>query len=166
MSDKTTPPVTPPPHDEVSPDDLMDDFRGKSLGKVILVTLVVHAIFIGVFSIGYIRELIVGPGAQLTDEQRMSKALDDTSAELRKIADRYEVNVTDLKSKLETGRAKTAAPVTSANPSEKPTETPATEKPQEQKSEIEKKLETQEKGPALPDLTADPKDDLFAPEKP
>lgn len=166
MSEKTSPPKSPPPYDGVSPDDLMTDFRGRSLGKVILVTLIVHAVFIGVFSIGYIREMIAGPGAQLTDEQRMSQALDDSTAELRKIADRYEVNVTDLKTKLDAGRAKPAAPAAAQPPTDKPAETPSTDKPEAPKSDIEKKLETKEPGPAVPDLSKEPKDDLFAPEKP
>lgn len=174
MNDKQTDP-TPEPgkplirgDGEVTPDSLLGDFRGRPLGKIILFTLIVHLVFVSIFSLGYMRELVLGKGGA-----DMELAVREATAALREIADRHEVDVQEL-GKQFAGNRPTAAPATPeepAAPAEQPTDaTPAApaepDEPAKGLSEIEKALQVQEVGPQTPDLSADHEEDLFGPKTP
>lgn len=142
----------------ISPDALMSDFKGKPFFTIVLFTLVAHVLFVGVFSIGYLKEAIVGVDTSgLSDEQKLEQALKKSDAELRTIADRYGVSVTDLKSKIGSGRK----PATPAPP---PAEQDAPDKPADPGSEYEQDLNAIEAGPKEPDLTGgiEEEEDPFA----
>ena len=56
-----TPTNDPPQLDAVSPDELMSDFRGHSLIKILIFTIVVHIFILAIFSPGYIKAQVFGP---------------------------------------------------------------------------------------------------------
>ena len=84
-------------HEQVSPDALMNDFKGKPIARIVIFTVIIHAIFIGLFSFGYIRNEVMGEDtAELTEDERMDLAVKESTTALRDIADRYDINVRDL----------------------------------------------------------------------
>jgi len=156
----------PPMADAVSPDELMSDFRGHSLVKILIFTVVVHLFILAIFSPGYIKAQVFGESeepaeevAELSDEEKRLEAQKDGKAALREVADKYGLTVKELREQLDAEAAATAGPVpaTTAANDEEPTE-PA--------SAIEQELDVEIEGPAVPDLSVDEEEDLFAPESP
>ncbi|MBI1337217.1 MAG: hypothetical protein GC164_09680 [Phycisphaera sp.] len=178
MNDKKTPSPTVQDVDQVSPDSLLNDFHGKPLFRVILFTVVVHVLFIGVFSVGYIKEQVFGSStASMNREQKLDSAVKEGTAALREIAQRYDLNPEDLSGQFGGRTQSISTPDTSntpSNPQDAATppdtgstqqaapEQPTTEQPT---SEIEKTLQHKEPGPEVPKLPSD-EDDLFAPKAP
>lgn len=176
MSDETTPP-TPSPEVEppvdvsgaVNPDDLMSDFKGKPLLRVLFAVFVLHAVVIGVFSFNYLQEQVLGeqdPG--LSDAERMDLAVREVSAAIRDIADKHGVNKQDLAGRFESGPLRAAAR-TDAPPADRASdESAATEDEDTPDSEIEQELDREAAGPQVPDLSGglEEEDDLFAPDAP
>lgn len=159
-----------PDTDDVAPDELMSEFRGKSLGKIIIFTVLVHGIFIGVFSLGGLFN------GELTEEQQVDRAVEDGMKALRDIADRYEaVSVSDLAARLAGGKPRAVdsksqdgddADADAASPDET-AEPPAGDGQEDDGvSDYQRTMEVKEDGPKLPDLDVDDEDDLFAPETP
>lgn len=157
--------------DAVSPDELMGDFRGRPIVKIVVFTLIIHVVVVGVFSVGYLKDQLLGVDtSQLGDEERMDIAVREATTALREITDRHNVSIQDLSSRFAGGARKAIAPPASddtpdtADPSA--TTTPP-DKPDEPGSEIEKTLQTTEDGPDVPSLAPNEEDDdLFAPDAP
>lgn len=149
--------------EDVSPDALMQDFRGRPLVTILIVTLIVHALFIGVFSFGYLKGQILGEDtSSMTEGERMEIAVREGTIALREIAERYELSVQDLSSQFSGGSARPAARVDDAQREDAASSAPNTDAPDEPASDIERTLQETEVGPEDPEL----EDDLFAPETP
>lgn len=156
---------TPKP-DAVSPDELMSDFRGRSLVKIVIFTVLVHLFILAIFSPGYIKAQVFGESeqvdeevAELSDEEKLDKAQKDGKAALREVADKYGLTVKELREQLD------AEPPTAATAVD-PAADATTVDPDEPGSQIEQDLEVQVEGPKVPDLSVDEEEDLFAPESP
>lgn len=159
-----TPPkaVSPPNADAITPDELMSDFRGHSLVKILIFTVVVHVVLLAVFSPGYIKTQVFGESedepteevAELTDEQKLEKAQKDGKAALREVANKYGLTVKQLNEQLASEKAAT------------PAVDPAATDSGESDSQIERDLTVEIDGPDEPDLSADDEEDLFAPQSP
>ncbi len=172
MSQSPTPKApdkpAPAPAHAISPDELMSDFRGHSLVKIMVFTLVLHVLVFALFSPGYLKRLVFGespepsePIADLTDQQRMDKAQKEGDSVLREIADRYGLTLTQLKAQLASEKAR--ASIDPAKTAEQVP--PSTDKP-DPASPIERDITIQIDGPVVPDLSADDEEDLFAPGTP
>lgn len=173
MNDATQDPNADVVNHDVTPDALLKDFRGKPLSRIILFTVMAHVVFIGLFSIGYLsRQLLAQDTSALTDSERMDQAVREGTTALREIADRHNVSVQELSRQFAGGTPKTAAPAPAepespqAAPPPSTQETPQAPAPAEPASQIEQTLREQRTGPAVPDLSADEDDDLFAPAAP
>lgn len=161
-----TPTNDPPQLDAVSPDELMSDFRGHSLMKILIFTIVVHIFILAIFSPGYIKAQVFGESeepaeeiAELSDEEKLAKAQKDGKDALREVADKYGLTIKELREQLDAEPA--------ADPATATAEGPATPTPEEPAgSQIERDLEVEVEGPEVPDLTVDEEEDLFAPETP
>lgn len=154
---------------EISPDSMMGDFRGKPIVAILIFTVVIHAVFIGVFSIGYLKRSLLGEDtSSMTEDERMDIAVREGTAALRKIAERHDVSVQDLSDRFSDGKPKTIAPPadTAAAPGESASgaATPPADAGEEPDSEIERELLKKEEGPAQPALDGglEDEDDLFA----
>ncbi|MGB0766599.1 MAG: hypothetical protein ACPGYV_02685 [Phycisphaeraceae bacterium] len=162
---EATPPQTPP-IDAVSPDELMSDFRGQSLVKIVVFTIALHVVALAALSPGYLKTQIFGESpepepevAGLSDEELMNEAEQAGTDALRKIADQYGVSVRELKAQLASD-----APAADPPPSvEGDADSPVAEEPQ---SQIERDLQVEADGPAVPDLSIEEEDDIFAPGAP
>lgn len=157
-------PAAAPPTYAISPDELMSDFRGHSIVKIVVFTIVVHVFLLAIFSPGYIKTQVFGESnepdeavAELSDEEKLDKAERDGKAALREIADRYGLTVKELKAQLAAEQA--------AKPAD-PSDSPATAGADEPGSQIERDLEVEAEGPDQPDLSPDEEEDLFAPDTP
>lgn len=154
------------PVDPVTPDELMSDFRGHSLVKILLFTVVVHVFILAILSPGYIKEQVFGESeepevevAKLTDDERLEKAQKDGKQALREVADKYGLTMKELREQLD---AEPAA----ANTDSPAGQNPATPETADPGSAIEKELDIEVEGPKVPDLSVDEEEDLFAPESP
>ncbi|MBT3201813.1 MAG: hypothetical protein HN350_18075 [Phycisphaerales bacterium] len=146
--------------DDTSPDSLMGDFRGRPIIKILILTLLVHAVLIGVFSIGYLKEQLLGEDtSEMSKEQRIEVAVREATRELKKIADRHEMSVQELSDQFASGKPRPVTPPTTRKPVE-PTTQPGGD-PTKPESAIEKTLKTKTDGPDLPDLAPKEDDDLF-----
>jgi len=159
------PKYDPPKLDAVSPDELMSDFRGNSLVKIVVFTVVVHIFILALFSPGYIKAQVFGESeeideavAELSDEEKLDKAQKDGKAALREVADKYGLTIKQLREQLdvEPAAAATTDPASEAT----------TDAPDQPASAIEQELDVEVEGPKVPDLSVDEEEDLFAPESP
>lgn len=164
---KPTNPSPPPAIDAITPDELMSDFRGHSLIKILIVTVIAHVFLLAIFSPGYIKTQLFGESeaqaqevAELTDEEKLEKAQKDGKAALREVADKYGLTIKELREQLDAEPATTTATGTNtaADPAKADSPEPG--------SQIERDLEVEVEGPAVPDLSAEEEDDLFAPDSP
>lgn len=153
--------------DAISPDELMSDFRGHSLIKIVLFTVVAHVFILALFSPGYLKTQLFGESqapdeevAELSDEEKLEKAQKDGNAALREVADKYGLTIKQLREQLDAEQA--AAPATGAQPAS----TGTTDAPEQPGSQIERDLEVEVEGPKVPDLSVDEEEDLFAPDTP
>lgn len=146
---------------EVTPESMMSDFRGRPIIGILGVTVIVHVILVGVFSVGYLKNELLGEDtSSLSEEERMDVAVREATASLREIAERHGVSPQDLTKQFADGKARdSATPTNPEMPPGSPTATtPDTETP---KSAIEKELDKVEKGPELPPALPKDEDDLF-----
>ncbi len=150
--------------DDVSPDSLMSDFRGRPIVAVLIFTLVVHVVLVGVFSIGYLKNRVLGEDTSvMSKEQRLDIAVREATTSLREIAERHGLSPQELSSRFAAGdlrstpttSPKSGAPIVEEVP---PVPDPASEEPG---SAIEKTLQEKAVGPDLPDLAPEEEDDLF-----
>lgn len=157
--------------DAVSPDELMDDFRGRPIAKIVVVTLIAHVLVVGAFSIGYLKDQLLGVDtSQLSEEERLDIAVREGTTALREIADRHNVNVQDLSSRFAGGARKPATPPPADDPAQPDAPAPPPvdpDAPNKPDSAIEQQLKETADGPAKPDLAPlEEDDDLFAPDSP
>lgn len=164
---KTPKPSPPQPVDAITPDELMSDFRGHSLVKILIFTVIAHVFLLAIFSPGYIKTQVFGESeepaeeiAELSDQEKLEKAQKDGKAVLREVADKYGLTIKELREQLDAEPA--AATTTSTDASADPTAPDSTEPG----SQIERDLEVEIDGPDVPDLSVEDEGDLFAPETP
>lgn len=163
---------TSEPTEEVTPDDLLSDFRSSSFPSIVIFTIVVHAVLLFGTSIPYLWRTFAGADTStLTEEQRTEKAMKAATESLRKIASEHGLKPQDLSSQLGTGGGTSETgesdPVESESgpgwPGGKedpdvPIADPAD--PEDPKNAIEKELEVKTTGPSVPPVPDDD-DDLF-----
>lgn len=154
--------------DAISPEELMRDFRGRPLVRILIVTVFAHVLFIGVFSFGYVKRQVLGQeqavagqdNADLDQAERIKRATREGETALREIADRHGVSYSQLSASFaDPSGPSNAKPSDQANP---PIENNL---PAQPGSDYQKDLERQLKPPADPDLTDDiEKEDPIFPE--
>ena len=153
--------------EEVSPDSLMGDFRGRGLITIVIVTVIAHVVVFGATSIGYIKSELLGPETgKMSQEEKIDNAVQEATLAIRDIAGKYELSPQDISDRFAQGGSRTNAVKASSNktddtqqaPTAKTPEPPADDTP---KSAIEKQLETVAPPPAAPDLNAKEEEDLF-----
>jgi len=152
--------------DDVSPDSMMSDFRGRPIVAILAFTLVVHVVLVGVFSTGYLKNQLLGKDTSaMSEEERLDIAVREATTSLREIAERHGLSPQELSERFANGNSQPtkAATPQQANPGAQDTP-PASDDPtpQEPKSAIEKELQKKADGPDLPDLTPiEEEEDLF-----
>ena len=141
-------------HDEISPDELMENFRGRSLKSIILFTVVIHAILLLGTSIPFLKKSIMGRDTSgLSEQERMELAMKEATQSLRDIAEEHGLNVQDISGNFTDGSPKRA--------SQKAPEAPASDpKVPEPESSIQKELKVKSDGPDVPKVEDD-EEDLF-----
>ncbi len=150
--------------EEVTPDQLMNNFKGSSLKSIVIFTLVIHLIFIVGGSITDIYKRMAGKdAAKLNEAGRMEAAMVKATSALRDIAAEYGLKPQDLSSQLAGGApkapespAETGKEPKSDEPKAETDNTPVT--PEKPESAIEKEVKKQADGPALPDPVEDEED--------
>lgn len=153
--------------EELTPDDLLTDFRRSNFMSIVVFTIVVHAILLLGTSIPYLWRTFAGPDTStLTEEQRTEKAMKEATESLRKIASEHGLKPQDLSDQLgsaggtpkpaasdpvleETGSDTAEGPVDPTTPVADPSD------PAEPKTAIEKELEEKATGPSLPPVPDD-----------
>ncbi|MCH7224676.1 hypothetical protein [Haloferula sp. A504] len=149
------------PNNETSPDELLDTFEGRSLKKILLFTIVVHAVILLGSSVPFLFGKAFGMGtSDLSEEERVKAAVREANITLRKIADEHGIEPQELSSSIAGGIPK-APP---AEPNESPATEPAAEPaddPDEPKSAIEEELKKVEEGPEVPPIPEEEEVDLF-----
>ena len=147
--------MTDTPKEEITPDQLLDTFRGSSMKRIILFTVAVHVVVLIGTSIPFLWKQVAGEDtSKLSEKERMELAKREATSSLREIAEKHGLKPEDLGSRF-AGTAPAAPKEETTKPA---VETPA--EPEPPKSEIEKQLNTKEAGPALP-AVGDEKEDLF-----
>ncbi|MGD1978190.1 MAG: hypothetical protein PVJ98_02255 [Akkermansiaceae bacterium] len=82
---------------EISPDELMESFRGRSLKSIILFTVVVHAVLLLGTSVPFLIKMVTGKDTtELDEEERLKLAMDEATSSLQEIAEEYGLNPRDL----------------------------------------------------------------------
>ena len=163
MSDEQTSATSVYP-DEVTPDSMMNDFRGRPVVGILSFTVIVHVVLISVFSFGYMKNELFGEDtSSMSEDERLKVAVQEATTSLREIAERHGLSPQDLTTQFagRDARPATSPPTIEPSKSETPGETAASDEPQ---SAIEKELNTKGSGPTLPDLPPDlptEEDDLF-----
>jgi transposase-like protein len=144
---------------DVTPESLMDNFKGPKLVRLLIITVVAHVVVVLVTSLPYLKDSLFGKDtSKMSQEEKIKIAVADASASIRKIAEKHGLTPQDISAQFSTGGSRTAAKVEPAEtvakePDVKPSE------PERPKSEIEKKIETISEGPKVPDFAN--KDDIF-----
>lgn len=173
MNDETNPqsptqddgPIEAYVDEGISPDSMMGDFKGKPLLKILGFVLILHVVVIGVLSIGFLSEQVLGESSEdLTDDQRMDQAVREVTEAVREIAEKYEVNKQDLASRFgDDSPRPAAAPAEGSAESDEPAAPADGTQPDEAGSEYEEGLEQQLPPPADPELggNIDEEEDIF-----
>lgn len=160
------------PIKETTPDELMSQFRGRSMKSMVLFTVVVHVVIIFGSSVPWLMKLFIGDDVTKLDENaRMELAVKEATSSLRKIAESHGLQPQQLGDRIKGGNATAPAPKDSEEPAkpEEPAAQPPPETttpdpqppttPERPKSEIEKQLEKKVPGPTTPPI--DEAEDLF-----
>lgn len=159
----------------ITPDQLLQSFRGRSLKSVILFTVIAHIVIIGVTSVPYLLESFTGKSTEkLGEEERTEIAAREATEALRAIAEKNGIKPQDLSARIAGGAGPKSAKSEEAEKPEAVTETPGPEtsdpavtpetaEPEKPKSEIEKELDVKQDGPTVPDIKVEEAtdDDLF-----
>ncbi|MFN7342154.1 MAG: hypothetical protein ACK5TA_02345, partial [bacterium] len=78
------------PTQEITPDKLLESFRGRSFKSVILFTVIIHIVIVGGTSIPYLIEKIIGKsGSKLNEKDRTELAAREATEALREIATKH-----------------------------------------------------------------------------
>ncbi len=136
---------------DTSPDELMNDFQGRSLKSIIIFTLIVHAVIILGTSIPFILKSFTGSSSEgMSDEEKKQAAVQELQASIQKIAEEKGMSAQEL-SEMFTGGNRPKLPVKEANSEPvADTTTPPADQPNEPESAIEKEINKVEKGPEVP----------------
>jgi hypothetical protein len=167
--------------DEVTPESLMEHFQGPGIVKMVLVTVIFHAVVVLGTSVSYLKASLVGEDvSKLTKEERVEKALADATSALRKIATANGLNPQDISDKMGTGAVrapKKETPPAGGQAASGTNTTPVTttpvatgtetgtaaavsnEAPAKPESQIEKDLKKAVDGPKVPPVGTT--DDIF-----
>ena len=163
--------------DDVSPDSLMSDFRGRPIFAIVAFTVIVHVVVIGGFSVGYEKNVVLGEDtASVTEKERLDMAVRDATKSLREIAETYDVSPQELSDRFADGNTPTSG-AESPNANDEAQEANSgdsvtasgTDEPnatnvdlQKPKSAIEDELQIEAAGPQVPKLPSiDDEEDLF-----
>jgi len=154
---------------EITPDQLLESFRGRSFKSVILFTVIVHVVFIGATSVPYLMKLFTGDSAsKLSENERTEIAAREANDALRDIATKHGIKPQDLSARIAGGAAPATPKKEAAAPAEEPTspETAQPEvavEPEKPKSTVEKQLDVKEEGPKVPTIPVEEanEEDLF-----
>lgn len=159
----------------ITPDQLLQSFRGRSFKSIILFTVIAHIVIIGGTSVPYFLKTFADKSSQkLTEEQRTEIAAREATEALRAIAEKNGIKPQDLSARIAGGAGPKAAPAeetekpeavseTPASETTDPATTPETAEPEKPKSEIEKELDVKQEGPTVPDIKVEEAtdEDLF-----
>lgn len=147
---------------EVTPDSLMGQFKGKGLKPIVMFTLVVHVVLILGSSIPFfVRKAMSADNSKRSEAERIESAVEDATAALRKIAKKHGLNPQDISSQF-SGGARSGKPAggAAATPDAMPKAADAPDAtPERDKSAYETNLESKAEGPSVPSL--DDEEDIF-----
>ena len=151
---------------ETTPDELMEDFRGGSLGGILIFTVIAHAVILLIGTVvPWVWGVAFGPKVEdMEEKQRMELAVKAARASLSDIAKEYGLDSPDALSKQMAGGARPAPKPESGTPEEpKPTppEGEGEDPKPEPESAIEKEINKVEPGPEVPPIPEDDDEDLF-----
>ena len=153
-----------PSNNDVTPDDLMSDFRGKGLVPIIIFTVFVHGVLLLGSSVPWLLDTIGGGvDKDIAEEERMKDAVREATGSLRDIAEKYGIHPEELSSQFTKGAKPAPAIAKEPTPTEPPANTATTLAPptNEPQSSIEKELNVEAKGPAVPAIPEEKEEDLF-----
>ncbi|MEY3395323.1 MAG: hypothetical protein RL346_1559 [Verrucomicrobiota bacterium] len=159
----------------ITPDHLLQSFRGRSLKSIILFTVIAHIVIIGGTSVPYFLESFgKNSSEKLSEEQRTEIAAREATDALRKIAEKNNIKPQDLSARIAGGagpkspaaeetakpEAESETPVTETT---NPAVTPETTEPEKPKSAIEQELDVKQDGPTVPEIKVEEAadEDLF-----
>ena len=150
--------------DETTPDELMEDFRGRSLKTIIVFTIAIHAVLLLGTSVPFLVKSVMGKDTSaMSEEERMEQAVKEATESLREIADQHGLNPRDISSQFAGGAPRPPGPATGTPKDPAPTPTPSpdpTAEPGDPKSTVEKELDVKADGPKVP-TPEDDEEDLF-----
>jgi hypothetical protein len=151
---------------DITPDDLLNDFRGKNFFSIFILTVNVHTVLLVGTSVPWLMDRFNGGvDKEASEEVRMKDAVREATSSLREIADKHGIHPEELSSQFTKGSKPASRPVTKQSVETKPapdTDTPTSTTPtDEPKSSIEKELEVEAKGPAVPAIPQETEEDLF-----
>lgn len=151
---------------DITPDDLLNDFRGKNFFSIFILTVNVHTVLLVGTSVPWLMDRFNGGvDKEASEEVRMKDAVREATSSLREIADKHGIHPEELSSQFTKGSKPASRPVTKQSAETKPapdTDTPKPTTPtDEPKSSIEKELEVEAKGPAVPAIPQETEEDLF-----
>lgn len=159
---------------DVTPESLMERFKGPGLVKMIIVTVVFHAVLVFGTSVTYMKKSIFGDEvAAMTKEKRIEKAVGEATSSLRKIAVENGLNPQDISDNFSSSAARAAKAAAAADkgtasatnapaakaPVPKPDKDGKTANTNRPESQIEKDMKKAVKGPDAPPAVG--KDDIF-----
>ncbi|MFT5129995.1 MAG: hypothetical protein ACI8W8_003624 [Rhodothermales bacterium] len=153
--------------DEISPDSLMRDFRGRGVITILIFTLVIHGVIILCTSFGYLKTEVLGADTDtMSKEELVDAAVKEATVSIRGIAEKYGLSPQEISDRFAKGGSRTDKVMSETAPETDPAEpatTPTTPTPEPAKplSEIEKTIQESQQGPAIPDMQEDEDDDLF-----
>ena len=158
--------MTDTPREESTPDQLLDTFRGSSLKSIIVVTVVVHAVFLLGTSVPYLTKAFASSDtSKLSDKERLDIAAKEATSAMREIATKHSITPEALGDYF---APRAAVPATKETKTEPEVKSPETATPEgttpgeapKPESTIEKEIKVKQDGPKLPGLDAE-KEDLF-----
>ena len=86
---------------EINPDALMGDFKGRGVIGIFLFTIVAHVIVLAGSSFPYIQsEFLNADPIELAEDEKKGLALDEATKAIRGIADKYGLSSSDITSKF------------------------------------------------------------------
>ncbi|MFT6178107.1 MAG: hypothetical protein ACI9NQ_000160 [Paracoccaceae bacterium] len=146
-------------HDETSPDELMESFRGRSFKSIILFTVVIHAVLLLGTSIPFLMKAVTGKDTSgLSEQERMELAMKDATESLREIAEEHGLNVQDISNNFSDGSSKASTKPEAKEPDSPESKIGAGDP--DPQSTIEKDLKVKKDGPEVPKVVDD-EEDLF-----
>lgn len=80
----------------VAPEGLMDNFSRNRMGRGVTVSVILHLVVVGLFSLGFLYTMVGGDADTRTDEERAQQAEAELQKSLRSIANKHGVPVQDL----------------------------------------------------------------------